>query len=39
VAASNNEKSYYSMGFEPHNDFLKDESIIQEIINSVQKSQ
>jgi hypothetical protein len=39
VAASNNEKSYYSMGFEPHNDFLKDESVIQEIINSVQKSQ
>jgi pimeloyl-ACP methyl ester carboxylesterase len=38
AAATNNEKSYYSLGFEPHNDFLRDESVIQEIVNSVQNS-
>ena len=38
AAARNNEKSYYSLGFEPHNDFLKDESVIQEIVNSVENS-
>ena len=38
AAAKNYEKSYSSLGFEPHNDFLKDESVIQEIVNSVQNS-
>ena len=38
AAAENKKKSYSTPGFEPHSDFLEDESVIQEIISSIQNS-
>jgi hypothetical protein len=38
AAAENKKKSYSTPGFEPHSDFLEDESVIQEIVSSVQNS-